>query len=1331
MATVYEAVHMASDRVVALKLLRVLDEPGARNQITQLFEREFMTLAQVSHPRIVAAYDFGIDAEHGPFYAMELLDGGDLQQRAPVPYRQACSLARDICAALAFLHSRRLVYRDLSPRNVRCTASGAAKLIDFGALAPMGSPLEIVGTPPFVAPEVLQHQPLDERTDLFSLGATLYYALTGQHAYPARSLPQLWELWRTLPAPPSSCVPDLPANLDHLVMQLIQLDPVQRPTNAAEVMQRLEAVAGLAPDEELVQHAYMVAPALVGRDKELRGAQTALSNATNGYASSTLLVGAQGSGRSRFLDECALRAKVQGAIALQAAPLEAEDSDYALLRTLATALLLAAPEIAAEAAGPELSALGHVIPELSARWPQRDLSSLGPHERHKRVQAAACAWFAAIARQQPMCIVVDDAKRADVPSLALLAQLLRDHPSARLHLLWSVASEERAAADWPTALLLLERSSTLLELSPLKSAEIEELLSSIFGKVPNLAQLASYVEHTALGNPRDSLRLLEHLVRERIVTHQRGAWTLPARLQASELPSDMLDAFAQRIAKLNPSARQLAVAFAAEPRQRFSLDECRLLVDPAQQSNLLTDLLQNLEAGVIVSASAGYRLAQRGFAGMLSAAVASNESATQRRRLAGVFEARGDGLRRAKHLLAAGDSAQGIDTLIRSSIESEKRTDGDLRAFFEEMRALPGDWLRLYQAAIRACEELGRPARDVEVLLSRLVGFVSMANTSGGVDGFLVLKSRLDRLVREVGLDLYAALPAQLEGPARIHTALAQAKQRFDDTPAEQRVFEPGGAITPLTTTVLAGLGMLSVTNDVHAHRQLPSLAPLVPLAPALWIAQQTLEGVGARIEGRSEVAAKIYADVMERLERPDRAGMDVSAARSTLLRVSLSVGALHACMGRAAAQELAARVCSDADYETQGLMLRHLCELWQGKLGEAANTKQLVEQRAAFSRTRNIFEGQHLLGELIACVLLEDLTGLRHASEAAKRNAALHANWIPVVDYAQAEHERVRGDTQAALQLVERALTAMRGPREHQLWANAAASHVRLLLDVGRRDEATERGRDYVQSAEKHGLGYLTNYIRIALSQALCALEPASAIALSDQVIESFRALGSTGLNLVFALENRARIALEVEGPEAFEHHAALSSSESDGLSKRLRRTQLSGRMERSGDNAPGAANALASELLSLLQSSTELGESLPRVITMLTRRTAARGGIIYARKANTLQRVASGGQVPHPSQVDEWARVYFEGQLFAQDASTSVLDQVNEAAPSVYGIPAGMYLPTLLGHQGPDGLHYTGMLVLVMPMSADLSWLTVIVDPLSKSVSTVFEQAAKQAGE
>jgi serine/threonine protein kinase len=119
-----------------------------------------------------------------PYYTMEIFAGGDLHELAPLPWREVCHIAYEICSVLSLLHSRRLLHRDLTPRNVRRTADGTAKLIDFGLLAPMGPTGLIAGTPPYVAPELVQRMSLDCRSDLFSLGATLYHALTARTASP-------------------------------------------------------------------------------------------------------------------------------------------------------------------------------------------------------------------------------------------------------------------------------------------------------------------------------------------------------------------------------------------------------------------------------------------------------------------------------------------------------------------------------------------------------------------------------------------------------------------------------------------------------------------------------------------------------------------------------------------------------------------------------------------------------------------------------------------------------------------------------------------------------------------------------------------------------------------------------------------------------------------------------------------------------------------------------------------------------------------------------------------------------------------------------------------
>jgi serine/threonine-protein kinase len=208
MARVYHVVDERSGRELALKQLCLTTEH--KPELAPMFEREFHTLAQLRHPSVIEVYDYGI-AQDGPYYTMQLLDGGDLRGQSPLPWRQACELLFDVCSSLALLHSRRLVHRDVTPRNVRCTRSGSAKLIDFGAMVPMGRAAQVVGTPGFIAPEVLQRGAIDGRTDLYSLGATFYFVLTGKVPFSARRLSDMITAWRAPPPAPSLLCADVSA----------------------------------------------------------------------------------------------------------------------------------------------------------------------------------------------------------------------------------------------------------------------------------------------------------------------------------------------------------------------------------------------------------------------------------------------------------------------------------------------------------------------------------------------------------------------------------------------------------------------------------------------------------------------------------------------------------------------------------------------------------------------------------------------------------------------------------------------------------------------------------------------------------------------------------------------------------------------------------------------------------------------------------------------------------------------------------------------------------------------------------------------------------------
>src|SRR5437868_10160914 len=169
MGTVYRVEDTSTGQRLALKRLA---EPATERDRLR-FRREFHTLSQLRHPSIVEAHEFGVDGD-GLYYTMELLEGADLHELGLLPLDRALDVLLQMASALAFLHARRLVHRDVATRNIRLGAGGRAKLIDFGILATAGASAEVAGTPPYVAPECFRGLPLDHRADLFALGALAY-----------------------------------------------------------------------------------------------------------------------------------------------------------------------------------------------------------------------------------------------------------------------------------------------------------------------------------------------------------------------------------------------------------------------------------------------------------------------------------------------------------------------------------------------------------------------------------------------------------------------------------------------------------------------------------------------------------------------------------------------------------------------------------------------------------------------------------------------------------------------------------------------------------------------------------------------------------------------------------------------------------------------------------------------------------------------------------------------------------------------------------------------------------------------------------------------------
>jgi len=609
-ASVHRVFDSARGRSVALKRFMLPDEPrrtvaadttwGAgiggdsgdkrkrtrvRIQLNRLFQREYQMLAQLTHPSIVEVYDYGL-FKGAPFYTMELLEGRDLSQLGQVPWRRVCALLRDVASALTLLHARRLLHGDLSPRNVHCTREGHAKLLDFGAMAAMGPSELLVGTPGYVAPEVLQQLPLDARADLYALGALGYTLLTGRAPYPAQRLADLDDAYRVPPRPPSSYEPDLPEALDALIMQLIALDRAERPGSAIELVDRLSALAGFEHDARLVlASVYLSTPTLVGRKTELVAARGCALRTLRGRGASLLVEGYRGVGRTRFLDACALEGKLAGMLVLRGDARSTAGQELALVRSLLLQLHseLAQHERERFALPEELART--LLPSFSWSRAAREQTDLTPQPlAADSVELARLLpeYLLRLASARPLMVLLDDFEQAEPHSAAVVAGLARAADGGRFMVVISselIEPSERSElsanhARSEAALRVLRTYCRTLTLQPLSAEQTTALLRSAFGDTPNLPLVADRLHALSAGMPSPCLELARHLVDTGVIRYEAGGFVLPQDMTAQTLPDNLQPVLRARFARLSPGARELGATLALCDGAPLSLSQC-------------------------------------------------------------------------------------------------------------------------------------------------------------------------------------------------------------------------------------------------------------------------------------------------------------------------------------------------------------------------------------------------------------------------------------------------------------------------------------------------------------------------------------------------------------------------------------------------------------------------------------------------------------------------------------------------------------------------------------------------------------------------------------
>lgn len=266
MGEVWRAEHRMLRRNAAIKIIRpsALDVPtDEADRILKRFEREAQATAALRSPHTVELYDFGINEEGIFYYVMELLDGVDLntvvKRFGPQPAERVVYIMRQLCHSLQNAHASGLIHRDIKPANVFVCRMGEdydfVKALDFGLVRTDRKPSEtedpltavqaLVGTPGYMAPEIIRaNESVDGRADLYSLGCTAYFLLTGQPVFKGDTpMNIVIKHIEAAPRPPSELAEvEIPNHVEEIILKCLEKEPAKRFNSAKELSRALDEV---------------------------------------------------------------------------------------------------------------------------------------------------------------------------------------------------------------------------------------------------------------------------------------------------------------------------------------------------------------------------------------------------------------------------------------------------------------------------------------------------------------------------------------------------------------------------------------------------------------------------------------------------------------------------------------------------------------------------------------------------------------------------------------------------------------------------------------------------------------------------------------------------------------------------------------------------------------------------------------------------------------------------------------------------------------------------------------------------------------------------------
>jgi predicted ATPase len=602
MGTVYKAQDLTLDRTVAIKILKPDVSSAGVDWVGQL-KSEAQAAARISSPNVVTIHQVSEDPDT-PYIVMEYVRGRNLRQelksRGSFDVPDVVRITCQVCDALTAAHREHILHKDIKPENIIISESDVVKVMDFGIAktSPSGRVRDeegagFVGTAAYMSPEQALGSPLDERTDLYSLGAVMYELLTGRLPFEGDSVANLIEKKVRETAPlPSDLGFALPGKLESLVMKALENDPELRFRSAVELKRALLACVPTAVDHQPILEdgdaergglscSSGSRAELVGRDNILGQLTDFLARATLGSGAAVALSGEAGVGKTAVLDMSEKAANRMGFVVLRGRGLYQDMPVPFFPYVSAIRCLFESPPCEAISPADRDEVKGLIekgITELRLFVPylatvldtDRQVPSQKPVEGTRetdpsKIFAALGRLFKRVWERKPLLLILDDFQWVDRSSLQLFHYLGRLSKQSRMLMLAAYRPEElqRACCGSPHPVhdtlsrMETEGKLTHIEVERLSKSDTFELLRTALRNTRFTEEFKSALYMETLGNPAFILECLKSLREDGTVKWLDGLWQCVESIPNIRVPKRARDAIERRLECLGRDERKV------------------------------------------------------------------------------------------------------------------------------------------------------------------------------------------------------------------------------------------------------------------------------------------------------------------------------------------------------------------------------------------------------------------------------------------------------------------------------------------------------------------------------------------------------------------------------------------------------------------------------------------------------------------------------------------------------------------------------------------------------------------------------------------------------